>query len=99
MTSAAPAATAATPDTAALPARPFVDRLQDLRAELRAVPLRFLVLELARGRSNAEISTNLHIGVETVKTHVGEVLRKLGLRDRIQAVVFAYEKGLVFPGE
>ena len=60
---------------------------------------REVLLELARGRSNAEISANLHIGVETVKTHVGEVLRKLGLRDRIQAVVFAYEKGLVFPGE
>jgi DNA-binding NarL/FixJ family response regulator len=60
---------------------------------------REVLLELARGRSNAEISANLHIGVETVKTHVGEVLRKLGLRDRIQAVVFAYENGLVFPGE
>ena len=60
---------------------------------------REVLLELARGRSNTEISADLHIGIETVKTHVAEILRKLGLRDRIQAVVFAYEKGLVFPGE
>ena len=54
--------------------------------------------QLAAGRSNAEIAQALFIGTETVKTHVGEVLHKLALRDRVQAVVWAYEHGLVLPG-
>jgi DNA-binding NarL/FixJ family response regulator len=72
------------------PAPPLPDPLTDRETEV--------LVALASGASNAELAVRLYISEETVRTHVKRVLHKLGLRDRAQAIVYAYESGLVRPG-
>jgi DNA-binding NarL/FixJ family response regulator len=75
-------------------AAPSPHRLASLTGRERDV-----LMQLARGRTNAEIAKALFLSEATVKTHIGNLFAKLGLRDRVQAVILAYETGLVVPGQ
>jgi DNA-binding NarL/FixJ family response regulator len=81
-----------------LPHLPLMEDVPDHKglAEL-TVREREVLAEVGSGLSNTEIAALLHISEATVKTHVGHIMAKLGLRDRIQAVVYAYETGLIAP--
>jgi len=83
-----------------VPLLPDADRQQDRDALLSKLTDReqTVFVQLAAGRSNREIADDLHLSEGTVKVHVGRILAKLDLRDRVQAVVLAYESGLITPG-
>ena len=84
-----------------VPLLPDPARRQDRRQRCSAsspTGSRRCFAQLAAGRSNREIADELHLSEGTVKIHVGRILAKLELRDRVQAVVLAYESGLIAPG-
>ena len=76
-----------------------IDSKMSERLERLTEREREVLVEMAQGRNNSEISETLFIGAATVKSHVSSILNKLGLRDRAQAVVFAYESGIVAAGD
>ncbi|MFD6398103.1 response regulator [Nocardia sp. NPDC060249] len=79
-------------------AAPSANSAAAVRIRAALTPREFgTLLEIATGDTNRDIAARLHLSEATVKTHVGHVLAKLGLRDRVQAVVLAYETGLVGP--